>query len=185
MKKFKLICSAIAALIVLALAGCDLNVPDSKKLIYADEIEIYTGSYNFSISGDFVVYFFPQFGNWKATTYIDDVLSGDEDEELISDNSWWGDGDKSTEAELADGSTVRIRVVCTDASANAVLVFEGYDSDKTYIDVDCANVKANGGADSGSMSGDAWTFEEDATYDFEITRKGNNLSFVLLQVFEE
>ena len=34
MKKFKTICSAIAALTVLALAGCDLNVPDGDKVEY-------------------------------------------------------------------------------------------------------------------------------------------------------
>ena len=41
MKRFKLFCSAIAALTVLALAGCDLEVPDSEKADYiVSEYEI-------------------------------------------------------------------------------------------------------------------------------------------------
>ena len=104
MKKFKLICSAIVAFTVLALAGCDLEISDSEKVdIIPGFIMKGTAKVNDGV-GDMSFYFYPMYGTWTVNASLNSVKY--DAETIESTDAWWG-GVHSTHIEIADGDTLQ------------------------------------------------------------------------------
>ena len=123
MKKFKTICSAIVAFTVLALAGCDMEVPDSEKVEYLTEIKYDAGvvSKSDGWDDDLVVGFSPMYGTWTLTSTKGETVVVD-NEEVKGPEAWWTDRKDSTSTTLADGETVVLELECTTDGTAALAV---------------------------------------------------------------
>ena len=118
MKKLKSICSAIAAFCVLALAGCDLDIPESDKPDYTDDVIYDKGTATVSDWGTALkVGFSPMFGTW---TYS--FTDADDNEKLAETtvtgaDVWWNNRVDSTQVALDEGETLVLYLECTKSNA--------------------------------------------------------------------
>ncbi len=182
MKKLKLICSAIVAFSVLALAGCDLELPDSAKVHYNTAAIIYdTGTATASEWGDsLVVGFSPMYGKFTYTTLNGDTTKIDS-AEVTGANAWWDNRVDSQATSIADGETVTIKLQCTEGSVVALCMHVHNDTgwwwynpgDGNFWGDDSLNATYN---KTYTMSGTR-TLSEGMPYTFTITRKGSELTW--------
>ncbi|MCR5124963.1 MAG: hypothetical protein K6B43_07200 [Treponema sp.] len=165
MKKLKTICSAIVALSVLALAGCDLEIPEKSYVYYGNTVTVMsgtaTGDYGTSLTG----YGCAMIGTWSLTTYIDNEEKTS-DEERTGTTWWsssWGDG-KCTEQTISDGQTLKVVAKCETDGAQ--IFFETY-GNSCYVSLNPSD-------------GDAWgtgTTYSDKTYSAKTFAVGETLTF--------
>lgn len=169
MKKIKRICSAIAAFGMLALAGCDMEIPDSSKVNIISGLVI-SGQGN-TTYGTMTAYSKAMIGDWSVTTYVDSELKTED--ESCSGTEWWDSGNTGSTAQaLADGSTVKI--VATSESADGQIFFEctdgtNYISVNPYLDAWGTGVTYTSYATPSSNVGTVVTFT--------VTRKGDVVTF--------
>ena len=175
MKKFKLICSAIVAFTVLALAGCDLEISDSEKVdLIPGFIMKGTAKVNDGV-GDMSFYFYPMYGTWTVNASLNSVKY--DAETIESTDAWWG-GVHSTHIEIADGDTLELYVTATKASTIFTPFFEGNDG-TNYISINPNDGNAWGAATFSNQAYISTSFEEGATYLFTVTRTGSAYSYTL------
>ena len=175
MKKIKRICSAIAALTVLALAGCDMEIPDSEKVdIIPGFIMKGTATVNDGV-GDMSFYFYPMYGTWDVVATVDGVENTSETVE--STDAWWG-GIHSTHIALSDGSTLELEVTAKSATGVFTPFFEGNDG-TNCISINPNDGNAWGAATFSNQAFVSTTFEKGSTYLFTVTRSGNAYTYTL------
>lgn len=124
MKKLKTICSAIVALSVLALAGCDLEIPDKSYVYYGTTVTVMQGTARGNYGATLTGYACPMVGTWVITSYIDGEEKASKEEKTGA--GWWvagWDGNKATEQSVADGSTLKI---VAEAQTDGEIFFEAY-----------------------------------------------------------
>ncbi len=175
MKKLKLICSAIAAFGLLALAGCDLEIDESDKVdVIPGFIMKGTATVNDGV-GDMSFYFYPMYGTWSVTPTVDG--SEKTTETVASGEAWWSNV-HSTHYEVADGSTVEFKVTAKTASSVFTPFFEGNDG-TNYISINPNDGNAWGAATFSNQAYISTEFEEGSTYLFTVTRAGNAYTYTL------
>ena len=182
MKKLKLICSAIVAFSVLALAGCDLELPDSAKVHYNTGATIYdTGVATASEWGDsLVVGFSPMYGKFSYTTYNGETVKID-NAEVTGANAWWTDRVDSQATSIADGETVTINLQCTEGSVVALCMHVHNDAGWWWYNPGDGNFWGDDSLKATydktyTMSG-ARNLSEGIPYTFTITRSGSELTW--------
>lgn len=176
MKKLKLFCSAIAALLVLALAGCEMEIPDSEKVdIIPGFIMKGTATADDGV-GDMSFYFYPMYGTWTVDAYLNDVAQGST-ETVVSTDAWWGSV-HSTHITLSDGDTLELEVTAKSTSSVFTPFFEGNDG-TNYISINPNDGNAWGAATFSNAAYVKADFEQGATYLFSVTRNGNVYTYTL------
>ena len=180
MKKLKLICSAIVAFSVLALAGCDLELPDSAKVYYnSGETTFDKGTATASDWGDsLVVGFSPMYGTFAYSTYIDGTLSID-NAEVTGADEWWKNRVDSKATSIADGETVKITLTCTSGSVIALCMHVHNNTGWWWYNPGDGNFWGDDALNATydktyTMSGTR-TMTLNVPYTFTITRNGNEL----------
>lgn len=166
MKKFKTICSAIVAFTVLALAGCDMEVPDSEKVDIVPGL-VMSGSGTISYGENMTAYSKAMIGTWSISTYLDDTLVASD--ESCTGDKWWSNNEQSTPVAFEEGQTVKIVATCKTDGGN--IFFECTDN-TNYISVNPYN-DAWGTGVSYSSYGTPNT-SVGTVITFYATRKGSN-----------
>ncbi len=175
MKKFKLICSAIAALTMLALAGCDLEVPEDDLVdIIPGFIMKGTATVNEGV-GDMSFYFYPMYGTWTVNATVDGTEKAAET--VVAADAWWS-GVHSTHYAMADGSTIEFKVTAASTSTVFTPFFEGNDG-TNYISINPNDGNAWGAATFSNQAYVATDFTEGSTYVFTVTRNGSAYTYTL------
>lgn len=181
MKKIKF-CSAIAAFFMLALAGCDLEIPESiKSPSIQGLIMSGTATVNENVNTDNMeFYFYPMFGTWTVKSSINGTV--DSEETVTSTNAWWGNV-HSTHTYIEDGETLELDVTAKSGDTFTPF-FEG--NDGTYY----ISINPNDGNTWGEciFSENAYykatEFKEGSTYSFTITRNGGSYRYILKEATE-
>ena len=179
MKRFKLFCSAIAALTVLALAGCDMEVPDSEKVNVIPGL-VMSGKGATSYGDTMTAYSKAMIGSWNVSTYTGGTLEDGKivgatkiaEGETVTGDKWWSNNEQTTTASLEDNSTVIIEATAL-AKDNQVF-FEATDG-TNYISVNPHNDAWGTGVTYNSYGAPA--VEVGTVIRFYITRSGNTVSF--------
>ena len=191
MKKLKLICSAIAALSVLALAGCDLEIPEKSKVYYNSNVTFDKGV---ASAADWTsglgIGFSPMYGSWKYSSYKgeDKVI---EETVIQGAEKWWTDRVDSEATTLLDGETITIYLECVSGSTAALCMHAHNDSGWWWYNPGDGNFWGDDslGAtyETTYKTSGARTLAEGMSYKFEISRNGNDLSwnFVSLSAEED
>ncbi|MBR4323797.1 hypothetical protein [Treponema sp.] len=169
MKKFKTICSAIVAFTVLALAGCDMEVPDSEKVDIIPGL-VMNGSGTASYGDSMTAYSKAMIGTWSISTYLDGALITSD--ESCTGDTWWSNNDQSTPVAFEDGSTVKI--VATSKTESGEIFFECTDN-TNYISVNPHKDAWGTGVTYSSYG--SLTASVGTVVTFYATRKGNTVSF--------
>ena len=183
MKRFKLICSAIAALSMLALAGCDLE-----KML-GEKIEL-----RYIMSGtiipeasvkSFEFFFYPVYGDWESTAVLDDIPN--ELESLEGKNVWWTERTYSKEVTVGEGGCKKLEFKVTGVSGDVFTpVFGGrYNSGEDYyfwIDPVNGLTQEDPGipitVENETFEGTA--FKKDVTYTFTLEWEDDVLTYTFL-----
>ncbi|MBQ4378114.1 MAG: hypothetical protein II821_02815 [Treponema sp.] len=183
MKKMKTICSAIVAFTALALAGCDLELPDSAKVLYNTNSAITwdTGVASADEWGtDLVVGFSPMYGTFSYSTYEDDTAKI-EDASVTGAGAWWTDRVDSLSTDLADGETVSLNITCTEGSTIAFCVHVYNSTGWWWYNPGDGNFwgddSLNAVYEKTYKMSASRTLKENVPYVFTITRNGTELSW--------
>ncbi len=186
MKKLKLICSAIAAFGLLALAGCDLELDDSAKVLYKDSVTFDTGvAVADDWSDSLVVGFSPMYGTFTYSLYNGGTAEL-EDATVTGADAWWTGRVDSSSVSLADGETVTVKLSCTSGTTVAFCIHVHNNTgwwwynpgDGNFWGDDSLNATYN---KTYTMSGTR-TLTTDVPFTFTITREGKNLSWSMVTV---
>lgn len=185
MKRFKLICSAIAALSMLALAGCDhLKIPGEKiEFNYIVQRTITLASDVSSID----LYFYPQFGTWEWQASLNGIPQENGTKETVPndgpDGPWWNVANRCESITIKEGETLEFTVKCIEGEVGIInLVFEGNDG-KDYIDLrpDTDQIWGDLVANSSSVvSADFDGYKKDVTYTFTLEWADDVLTYTFL-----
>ena len=180
MKRFKLICSAIAALSMLALAGCDLE-----KML-GEKIEL-----KYIMSGtiipeasvkSFEFFFYPAYGDWESTAVLDDIPN--ELESLEGKNVWWDERTYSKEVTVGEGGCKKLEFKVTGVSGDVFTPVFGGRYDTKYFWIDPVN--GNAWEDAGSPitvefeTFDGVDFKQDVTYTFTLEWEDDVVTYTFL-----
>lgn len=170
MKKLKTICSAIAALTMLALAGCDLEMPDGDKVDYIPGLAM-VGAGNADYGSSATAYCIAEDGAWSITTKVDGVTK--EVEKSCIGKAWWNASNgKSTAQPLADGSTI---VIEAKALKDKVQCFFECEGNKNYVSVNPHKDAWGTGVTYNLIK--AVEAKKDKTVTFTAKRTGNQIEF--------
>lgn len=188
MKKFKTICSAIVAFTVLALAGCDMEVPDSEKVEYASSIKYDAGVATSTHWDDsqLVVGISPMYGTWKITSIKGELIVVDES--VKGAEAWWDNRKDSTPTTLDDGETVTMKLECTTEGTAAMCVHCHNDTGWWWYNPGDGNFWGDDsleGTYDKTFSTSTRTVAYGNTYTFVITRNGDKLDWTFSQTKEE
>ena len=181
MKKLKTICSAIVALNVLALAGCDLELPDSAKVLYNESVTYDTGVASAEDWGDgLVVGFSPMYGTFSYTMYNGDTVKVEEST-VTGANAWWTDRVDSSSVDIADGDTVTVELKCTEGDTVAFCMHVHNDTGWWWYNPGDGNFWGDDSLNATytknyTMSGTR-TLKAGVPFTFTITRNGKNLTW--------
>ena len=186
MKRFKLICSAIAALSMLALAGCDLEKMLGEKIEFSYLMQGTVTLASDVSSLDF--YFYPQFGTWEWQASLNGIPQENGTKETVPndgpDGPWFNAANRCTSIKIKEGETLEFTVKCIEGEVGVInLVFEGNDG-KDYIDIrpdDNAPIwgKLVANSDIG-VSAAPFGYKKDVTYTFTLEWEDDVLTYTFL-----
>ncbi|WP_407428468.1 hypothetical protein [Treponema sp.] len=179
MKKFKLICSAIAAFTLLALAGCDLEIPEKSKVYYGKSVSVMSGTASGDFSDSMTGYGCAMIGTWNISSYVDDVQK--ESDALRTGTTWWSaswtDG-KNTEQSISDGQTLKIVASAQDDGAQ--IFFEVY-GNGCYVSLNPSDGNTWGtGTTYSNKNYSACTFYVGTVVTFTATKSGNAITYEII-----
>ncbi len=180
MKKFKLFCSAIAALTMLALAGCDLEVPEGDKVEYKTKIKYDAGVTSSEKWDDnLVVGISPMYGTWTLR-----VTKGDSvkvDETVKGAEVWWGNNRVDSSAtSILEGETVVLEMRCITEGTAALAFHCHNDTGWWWYNPGDGNAWGDNSLEATytkSFAGSARNVSMGRKFIFTITRKGNDLTW--------
>lgn len=185
MKKIKSICSAIAALFMLALAGCDLEIPEIYTVDYSNTVTIKKGTGGFEGMPETLnVYFRAQLGSFDADVYKNGTQQNEETYELTG-SGWWAEPAASTDSvTLEDGDEVKIVATFTDGIAGPF--FEVY-GDGYYLSINASAFTSTDtwGKLHGTETVNSYTYEIGDVITFTVSRSGDVLTWKIQVTSEE
>ena len=177
MKKFKLFCSAIAALTMLALAGCDLEVPEGDKVEYKTKTKYDAGVTSSKKWDDnLVVGISPMYGTWTLR-----VTKGDSvvvDETIKGAEAWWDNRVDSSATSILEGETVVLEMRCITEGTAALAFHCHNDTGWWWYNPGDGNAWGDDPLEATytkSFAGSTRNVSMGRKFIFTITRKGNDL----------
>ena len=179
MKRFKLICSAIAALSMLALAGCDLEKMLGEKIEFNYLMQ---GTVNLASDVSSIdLYFYPQFGTWEWQASLNGLLQESGTKE--SSDDWWDAANRCKSIKIKEDDTLEFTVKCIEGEDGIInFVFEGNDG-KEYIDIRPDNDEIRGGlvaSYNSVVSAAPIGYKKDVTYTFTLEWEDDVLTYTFL-----
>ena len=161
---------------MLALAGCDLEIPKENKVDYIPGL-IMKGKAEITKSGvdSIEAYFYPMFGVWDVDAYLNNEAK---ESETVASGEGWYSGVHSAHITMSEGDTLRLEV--KPVSGDIFTPFFETNDGTDYISINPND--GNVWGDLATYSGQIYnktSFEEGITYVFTLTWSGNVCSYTL------